>query len=245
MPAVKFDTYTWRARIAPAFLMILPATVAVFLWVPDLMLASRLAGVFLGPLGIAMLMAQVGRDMGYRKQTGLWDRWGGPPTTQLLRHRSSECNPVLRESYHRKLMELRPDLGMPTPEEEEQDPERADYVYEAQVKHLIAQTRDRRRFPLVFQENVNYGFRRNLWGMKSLGAFFAAAGFVACCLKVWLVWRQAQQVSPEAAVSGLINLGLLLFWLFWVTTDWVRIAAYAYRARLFEACGQLQSEDAL
>lgn len=244
MPAVKFDSYTWRARIAPAFLVLLPLAVATFLWVPDLMLVGRLAGVVLGPLGIAMLMAQVGRDMGYMKQPGLWDLWGGPPTTELLRHRNSECNPVLRESYHRKLKELRPDLAIPSPEEEERDPEKADHVYEACAKYLITRTRDRERFPLIFHENVNYGFRRNLWGMKPFGILFAAAGVAACGLNLWLGWEQGRRVGAEAAIAGAFNFVLLLFWLFWVTPEWVRIAACAYRARLFEACEQLQSESA-
>lgn len=244
MIAIKFDLYTWRARIAPAFIVVLPLAIAVFLWVPDTILLGRLAGVILGPLGVAMLMAQVGRDRGYLKQPQLWRRWGGAPTTQLLRHRNAESNPVLRERYHRKLGELQPDLVMPTAEEEGQDPQRADHVYEACVKHLITRTRDRKQFPLLFNENVSYGFRRNLWGMKSLGILFTLAGLAACGLNVWLNWGRTRQVAAEATVSGLFNLGLLLFWLFWVTPQWVRIAGDAYAARLLEACEQLQRETA-
>lgn len=242
MPAVKFDLYTWRARIAPAFLVLLPLAVAVFLWVPDFMLVGRLAGLVLGPLGIAMLMAQVGRDRGYIKQPQLWEQWGGAPTTQLLRHRTPESNPVLRERYHQKLRELQPDLVIPTLEEEDQEPQKADHIYEACVRHLIIRTRDRGQYPLLFGENVNYGFRRNLWGMKLFGTLFALAGLTACGLNLWFHWELTHRIAAEAAVSGLFNLGLLFFWLFWVTPAWVRIAGDAYARRLFETCEQLQRE---
>jgi hypothetical protein len=189
-----------------------------------------------------MLLAQVGRDRGYRKQPDLWRQWGGAPTTQLLRHRNPECNPVLRDAYHRKLRELRPDVVIPTPEEEERDPQKADYVYEACVKSLITFTRDRERFPLIFHENVNYGFRRNLWGLKLFGILSAVAGAGACGFNLWRNWEITGRVSTEALITLTVNLGLLLFWLFWVTPGWVRITADAYTARLFEACEQLQSE---
>ena len=239
MVATKFDSYTWRARIVPAFLVFLPLAIAVFLWIPSIELITRLTGVVLGPLGIAMLMAQVGRDRGYKKQPHLWNQWGGAPTTQLLRHRNLETNPVLRERYHQKLKELQPDIEIPTLEEEEQDPQRADHTYEACIRHLITRTRDRKQFPLIFHENVNYGFRRNLWGLKLFGILFALTGLTACSLNLWLNWQQTQRIATEAAVSGAFNLVLLLFWIFWVTPSWVRIAADAYAARLLETCEQL------
>lgn len=243
MVATKFDLYTWRARIVPTFLVFLPLAIAVFLWLPDILLIGRLAGVVLGPLGIAMLMAQIGRDRGYRKQPQLWRQWGGAPTTQLLRHRNTKTNPVLREKYHRKLRELQPDIEIPTQEEEERDPQRADHVYEACARHLITRTRDRNQFPLIFHENVNYGYRRNLWGMKLFGVLFTLVGLLACALHLWLNWKSTQRIAVEAVVSGTINLGLLLFWLFWVTSGWVRIPGDAYAARLFESCDQLQREN--
>jgi hypothetical protein len=243
MPATKFDTYTWRARIVPAFLVFLPLAIAIFLWIPDIMLIGRLAGIVLGPLGIAMLMAQIGRDLGYKKQPRLWEQWGGAPTTQLLRHRNPQGNPVLRERYHRNLMKLQSDLILPAPEEEEQDPQKADHIYETCVRYLITRTRDRKQFQLLFNENVNYGFRRNLWGMKVFGALFAILGLTACVLYLWLYWKSYQRFSAEAVVGSLFNLIFLLFWLFWVTRSWVRIAADAYAERLLETCEHLQSEN--
>src|SRR3954454_24014593 len=55
-----------------------------------------------------------------------------------------------------------------TAEEEARDPQAADRANEAGCAWLLAQTRDRKRFALLFEENVNYGFRRNFWAIKPL-----------------------------------------------------------------------------
>lgn len=44
---------------------------------------------------------------------------------------------------------------------------------------LREQTRDPKMFPIVYEENVNYGFRRNLLGLKPTGAAIAVVGSLA------------------------------------------------------------------
>ncbi len=243
MISINFDAYTWRARIIPVFVVIFPLALTVSLWAPGLALIGRLAGMFLVPFGVAMLMSQIGRDLGKRREPGLWGKWGGAPTTQLLRHRNDKVNPVIRERYHKRLAALQPDIRLPTAEEEAGDAARADHTYEACVRDLITRARDRKQFPLLFGENVNYGFRRNLWGMKPFGALFSLAGLAACALYFWLYWESFRLFSAEAAAGGAINLALLLFWLFWVTPSWVRIAGDAYAERLLETCEELQGKS--
>lgn len=243
MISTNFDAYTWRARIIPVFVVIFPLAVAVALWAPGLALIGRLAGMVLVPFGVAMLMSQIGTDLGKRREPRLWGKWGGAPTTQLLRHGNDKANPVIRERYHKRLAALQPDLTLPTAEEEAGDAARADHAYEACVRYLITRTRDRKRFPLLFGENVNYGFRRNLWGMKPFGALFSLAGLAACGLYLRLYWESFRFVSAEGAAGAAINLALLLFWLFWVTPSWVRIAGDAYAERLLETCEELQGKS--
>jgi len=149
--ALQFDSYTWKARVLPVFVVMFPFGIATALWLPNFLFVERLTGALVAPLGLAMLLSQIGRDRGYRKQPALWNRWGGAPTTQLLRYRTFGANPILLKRYHDKLRLLQPDLNIPSHEDE---------------------TRDRSRFPLLYKENVNYGFRRNLWGLKPFGLAF-------------------------------------------------------------------------
>src|SRR5438093_670482 len=103
------DEYDQRARLQPVFIVMLPATLAIGLvtaHVPGGWDVVRRVG--LGALvsaassvGLIGLLAQFGRDQGKKKEPGLWESWGGPPTTQMLRHRELRMtNPVNRERYH-------------------------------------------------------------------------------------------------------------------------------------------------
>lgn len=190
-------------------------------------------------VGLSMLVVQFGRDFGKRKEPALWESWGGPPTTQFLRHRNTKFNPLLRQRYHSCLRKLRPDLKIPSPEQEVRDPDGADQIYSATTRYLISETRDIKKFPLIFKENVNYGFRRNLWGLKPFGLAISTLGASACMLRLWLVYQSNQRISAETASGSVINLALLLVWLFWVTPSTVRITAEAYAERLLEACEKL------
>lgn len=236
---LKFDSYTWKARVLPIFVVLLPVGLAASLWVPNFVFVERLVGALAAPFGLAMLLSQIGRDFGYRKQAALWERWGGAPTTQLLRHRTQNANPVLLKRYHDRLSLLRPDLGLPSAPEEAREPALADHVYGACVQFLISRTRDRATFPLLYKENVNYGFRRNLWGLKPFGIVVATGCLIATIVRGW-VMRSSSEFSGELLLSLVVTFVLLLFWIFWVTQSWVRIPAEAYAARLLECSEQLE-----
>ena len=114
--------------------------------------------------------------MGKRNEAKLWTSWGGAPTTQRLRFFTPDANAALVERRHRVLSELDPTLDLPTAQAEAADPEAADDAYEVATKWLIGRTRDSEEFPLLFKENVSYGFRRNLWGLKPLALPLACRG---------------------------------------------------------------------
>ncbi|MBA4105113.1 MAG: hypothetical protein C0485_05090 [Pirellula sp.] len=108
-----------------------------------------------------MLAAQLGRDLGKQKEPELWLAWGGKPTTQLMRHRDRQLDAITKQRYHNKIAHLIP-ITIPTPDVEMAEPGIADDTYDSCVIWLISRTRSTSNYPLLFKENVNYGFRRNL-----------------------------------------------------------------------------------
>ena len=57
-------------------------------------------------------------------------------------------------------------------------------------------TRDTSRFPLVFAENANYGFRRNLWGLRPIGTGVAVVLLLfSWTLLLLTVWGAALATS--------------------------------------------------
>jgi hypothetical protein len=232
------DLYTFRARVIPF------ATVAV----PPLVLL--VAGIVTGTsLGIASgivgavataLAAQFGRDRGRSLQPALWESWGGSPTLQRLRYEGQSPERVRR--LHARLEAVLGD-AMPTADEEGADTAAADDRYDDACARIRARTHDRRRFPLLFAENVNYGMRRNLLGLKSVGIVVAIVTLVASGLLLGLtdgdLAARTHRFLPSAAASLL----MLVFWTFVVSRRWVRLPADAYAEQFVATVEQLYAEQ--
>ena len=230
---IKFDTYSFRARVLPVYLTLAPVV---------LLLASVAPSGFKLPIGgavalvfaaVSFLLSQIGADFGKRLEKGLWTNWGGPPTTRFLRHGNHEFNEVTRGRVHAKLRAR--GLHVPTHEEQEQDQCAADTHYESCTEDLIRRTRDTRRFPLVFKELTAYGFRRNLFALKVFGVPLAIVGVVGLAWPTYTAWTLANELLTVSLVVGLITVGLLLTWLVWVTEYTVKLSADRYARFILEA----------
>ncbi len=104
---IKFDTYSFRARVLPVYLTLAPVVLLLAAAVPEglwLPIGGAAALVF---APISFLLSQVGADFGKRLEKSLWTNWGGPPTTRFLRHGNHEFNEVTRGRVHAKLRQLR------------------------------------------------------------------------------------------------------------------------------------------
>jgi hypothetical protein len=126
------------------------------------------------------------------------------------------------------------DEQLPTEYEEQADSAAADRRYDAAVRSLIVQTREPKRFPLVADQNADYGFRRNCLGIRRTGRLvavvtFALAFAMAFATHAWGRWL------PGIASSAVG----LWFWSMVVNREWVREAAELYADRLFEAAEEL------
>ena len=233
-----FDTYTRRARVQPALIVALPLGLATTAWFSEALSGlGALWGLFVWCGGTALL-AQLARDRGLTKEPRLFQKWGGKPTTRLLRHRDAPNNVTLTR-YHKRLQELLK-LEIPTPEQEQHHPAKADEIYDSCTAFLLEKTRDKDQFPVVFEELCNYGFRRNLWGMKPIGVTIATLGITPMAVIIFINIRKSLPISPQVYAVGVINLLLLLIWLFWLTPSWIKHTADAYAERLLAACDNLR-----
>ena len=228
------------------YIALLPVAIGVGVWFPGAPLLEQLAAVALSPAVLAVLLAEKGRDRGRRKQNDLWKSWGGPLLTQYLRHRNTDINEHLRLEYHWKLRRLLPSLVIPSADEEATDPVAADQVYDACAQHLVNVVReDPERFWSAFKENRSYGFRRNLWGLKPLGIICSLVGIFSAGLALFIRWEGPSTLSPTWLVATIICGGLLGLWVFFVNSDWVRVANDAYARRVLESVQKMGDEDVL
>jgi hypothetical protein len=168
---------------------------------------------------------------------GLFARAVGEAARRVSRVRvamGDAPNQVTLKARHKKLQELG-GFKMPTPAAEQKDFAAAMSVYNACVTFLLGRTRDKIKYALLFEENCNYGFRRNLWGMKAkFGLPIAALCTLALGLRLYMQFSLHDIVPALTVAMEAVNVLLLVGWLFWFTPEWVMVVARKYAERLLE-----------
>lgn len=231
------DPYDRKARLYPALLAIMVPVVAALLIVPGY--SSQLVNLAstVVALGGLMLLSSLGRERGKRIEPSLFEKWGGTPTTQLLRRSTSSLDHLTLQRYRQFLEARVSGLRFPDVESETADLKNETAVCESSVKWLREATRDTKKFPLVFSENTNYGFRRNLLGVKPAALFLSIATLLAVGTHAWITSTgELNSVSVQSWLAGTASLVGLLFWIFVVTPEFVKTTAFAYATALLAAC---------
>jgi hypothetical protein len=241
-----FDEYNRQARLYPALLALFPPLIAVLAWFPEL-LTSNLGTALMtiaGSCGVLFGLSVFSRSCGKRTEARLLKVWGGWPTTEWLRHADAHLPAPTKQRYHRALVRCVPDLRVPPPEEERTNPAAADEVYRSATEWLKEHTRGK-GFPLVMKENTEYGFRRNLRGMRPFAMAAAGLGLIASLGGIGYRLFELGSFSPSVLVQnipvGLIGAALLLLlaligWALFVNDAWVRQAGDQYARALLAVC---------
>lgn len=232
MIADFFDRYSRQARLLPALLTLFPAFLTVAVWVPALyQLAAGLTGLAIA-CGVLTVLAHFARSRGRKLEKQLIQEWGGLPTTIWLRKSDGYLEIETKQRYYNFLESSIPDWKAPT-----EDVEASDRLYSSAVRWLLERTRDVQQFPLVFKENISYGFRRNCLGLKpfAIAVSVLAAGYTGIQFMGISPTTLLQTSLPQIAV-GCISALFALWWTFGVTANWVRDAGDAYAKALLGAC---------
>ena len=237
------DAYSLKARYYPTVITLAPLGLIVLaagsgVWDP----VRGIVAAIISALGMAFVLDQVGRDQGKKKEPGLHRTWGGKPSTRMLRHRDATLDAVTRCRYHERLSGLVKGMNIPSAEEEATDPQAADAVYESCAAFLRQKTRGK-EFSLLFQENTNYGFRRNLWGMKPAGIAISISGMLGCVALTTWFFLAGKEEWLVAAMCAAVCVALLVLWVLRFTADWVRIPAEEYARQLLAACDSLGGDE--
>lgn len=232
-----FDKYSLEARLRPALFVWLPLFLTVAVWIPALyQTAAGFVGLVIA-CGLTVVLAHYARARGRAAQVTLVSKWGAMPTTIWLRHSDTQLEAATKLRYHQFLENQIPGWVAPSREQEYKNPEAADAAYSSAVKWLLEWTRDTSKYPLVFAENISYGFRRNMYGMKPVGLVVASGSLAFAC---WKFFGPAGLVNIGTDLAetgaGFISLLALIWWFLGVTDSWVKDAADAYARALLSAC---------
>lgn len=240
---MKFDNYSMKARLYPMVLMFLPFAIVSIAFSYNVSSTAQSIGSLGGAACLSFLLSQIGRDGGKKKEPALWRSWGGSPSVQILRISDYTLDTHTKQRYHKSLKSLCQVTELTTAQQLNYV-ELTDEVYKAWTQFLIGKTRDIAMFSLLYKENISYGFRRNLWGLKP----YAIALIVAIMLGWYFLnsYLYGSYIPTAFPLQWLLaNAGLLivlLFWVFVVTKNWIKLVAFAYAERLMEACDRLTEQ---
>ena len=242
-----FNPYDRAARLRPALLATLPLLVSIVLLIPEFDSTWATVGGLVLYCGGTTFLTQAGRDRGKRMERALFKSWGGKPSTAMLRHSDTRITAATKERYRNFLSSVVPGLTLASEEQERRCPEDADDAYESAIDWLLTQTRDRGRFQLLFRENINYGFRRNIWALKSWALLVAGVTVASVVVLISNHWTgepiaTAYAVGVQTWASFGVALAHALTFMFIVRRKWIRLVAEAYAQQLLAACDTLESE---
>lgn len=238
------DSYNIRARLQPVLLILIPIIFILILLSAELHSLGITIFSVMVFCGVTTWLMQIGRDRGKRMEKVLFRLWGGKPSVTMLRHRNLHLAKETKHRYRAFLEKNVPELRLATPEEEQKYPDRADHGYENATSWLLAKTRDRNQFHMIFEENMNYGFRRNLWALKPTAIITDISIFVSATIYTIVPWIAGeaiewQTLNEELLPGILITIVHILAFIFIVNQEWVRMAAEEYAKQLLAACDTL------
>jgi len=241
------DPYKYRARVKPALLLVLPVVIYVMAFFEAARSLGGVLSTFLVSFGVIAFAASQMSSKGNKLQDKLFKTWGGAPTTMVLRHSDDTVERPTKKRYMQRLAELIKDFVIITEAEEKADSKAADEMYRSATNFLREKTRDTTKYSMIFNENVDYGFARNLTACKSFGIVLTLTCLVLCLVGLYLeLGVPLQELSLAAlakhpillAATG-VELIILLCWIFLVNHDWVRVRGFAYAKRLFASCEEV------
>jgi hypothetical protein len=231
LPFVSMDQYDRHARLKPALVAFLPISLTVLALAPEAIAGWSGALALIIQAGGSYLLAQIIGDIGKKKESALYARFGGRPSDRLLSHKTAP-NKTILAMRHAKLQVLMGKVRIPTASAEDKNPTAAADVYAGCVDFLRGKCRGDQS---VFRENMNFGFRRNLWGIKKAGIMASLVGVIVICSELYGLASAHEPINPALWFIAGLDVLMLAIWIFVVTPAWVIRAGHLYADRLMEA----------
>lgn len=243
-----FDRYSRGARLYPALLLTLPFLITIICLFNNNLFSGKLTLSFsmFTYFGGLYLTSNICRSLGKELEKKYIREWGGMPTTIILKHQDRTLNNQEKKRYHDFLDKNVPGMEgkFPTKLAEQNQPDFADDMYNSSISWLREQRRDKEKYNLAYEELIQYGFRRNLFGIKPYGiaVCIISLAFVITSLMFnngsistninEIPALIKQNITTYHIASLLLALTALSCWITIVGEKWVKDAAYDYAIRL-------------
>jgi len=228
------DPYDRIARLNPALLTVLPALLFVFVWFPAVWTQLGAIAAFVVTCGVLFALTRLARKAGQSVERKMGNRIGRLHTASLLSLADDRLPKTMKTSC-RSYIEKHSKIILPSLVDETDDPRNAQDDRLLAVRWLLEHTRPQSEASLLLNENISYGFARNLLGLKPLGIAVTAAVTLGSAYFLYDL-----EVGSTAFVLGTLLCGAafigLLMWVFLVTKSSVAHASQVYAEKILSLC---------
>ncbi|MFG1306983.1 hypothetical protein V5F34_22925 [Xanthobacter autotrophicus] len=231
------NAYALKARYYPALLGTIPALVALAILISRAKFGLTTSIASLAIPVLVFAAADMARRLGKRVENRIYAETGGKPSVTMLRYSDNTFDSASKEQY-RAFLSSKLNQPAPSEQEEKDDIKAADAFYARCGAWLRENTRSSKKFPVLFAENVTYGYRRNLLGLK----WPALAGNLVLILLCAFLLQKKGTIDTDdettIAVSIVVALAVIhsLFMAFVVTRPAVTEASRTYARQLILSC---------
>jgi hypothetical protein len=226
------DAYSLRARLFPAILAVAPALAALALLISWEKVALSNTIATAGLLVLVFALADFARKLGVFVEPKIYEEMGGKPSITMFRRSDTTIEDPTKDRY-RTFLARKINQPVPTVQQEADDQSFADTFYETCGTWLRGHTRDAKKFPLLFGENVGYGFRRNQFGLKWVAL---AANVVVVAICAGVLWHRGALDMNDVTMRTVLVLVVAAvhaaYFAFGVTKEGVKAAARKYGREL-------------
>jgi hypothetical protein len=235
---VRFaDAYTIRARLFPAILGAAPALAALLLLISWKSFELSNVVATLGVLVLIYALSDWARKVGKDIEPRIYSEMGGKPSVTMM-YRSDNAIDQASKDRYRTFLAQKFNQPEPTAALERRNPGAANDFYELAGTWLRENTRDTKKFPILFNELVTYGFRRNLLGVKWPALALNVAVVLICAGLLWYRWQidTADSMTARIVVVLIVAAAHALYFLLVVGPESVKAAARTYARQLILSC---------
>jgi len=231
-----FDAYSIRARLFPAIIAAAPAFAALTLLISWKSFALSNLIASLGILVLLFAIADFSRSRGRAIQDKLYIEHGGTPSITMFRRNDKTIDAGSKDRY-RVFLAGKLAVEAPSSVEESTNQAAADEFYGQCGNWLRQNTRDTKKFPILFTENITYGFRRNLLGVKVLALCLNVIVVGVSTLILWrLSWDIDAPQGSRITVVLIVAIAHAAYMLLAVNRTAVWDASEAYGRELILSC---------
>ena len=233
-----FEHYAIHARFMPVFAAIFPFVLTMLAWCPQAKTILGGAMTLLVSFGIMTFLSIYISNLGNDLQDRYFETWGGAPTTLLLLPSSSELDVYTKQRYFAWLNARCSNLNLPSKLEDMVDSEALYEKVRSAGNFMREYTRDKKIYSQLYNDNVSYGFARNITSIKYAGLTIAATSILINGGFIYFKTLAGANDSLTAMgmVAGFASLALALVFGVVINERFVKRRAFRYAKTLFEAC---------